>query len=98
MNLEDLTIKEVREITKLFGTNPNQPTPFVVGKAYFIRTVTYHLTGRVKEISGQFLILAALYLNLCVSKPRNIIYWGILIAISASIHFYLFAFIFAIRK
>ena len=35
----------------------NSETPFEVGKAYFIRTVTYHLTGRVKRIRGQFLEL-----------------------------------------
>lgn len=52
--------------------------------------------GMHAALTGQFLILAALYLNLCVSKPRNIIYWGILIAISASIHFYLFAMVLAL--
>lgn len=31
--------------------------PFEVGKAYFIRTVTYFATGRVKAIVGQFLVL-----------------------------------------
>ena len=31
--------------------------PFVVGKAYFIRTVTYFATGRVKAIVGQFIVL-----------------------------------------
>lgn len=31
--------------------------PFEIGKSYFIRTVTYHLTGRVKEIKGDFLVL-----------------------------------------
>ena len=31
--------------------------PFQVGKAYFIRTVTYFATGRVKAIVGQFLVL-----------------------------------------
>lgn len=30
---------------------------FEVGKSYFIRTVTYHLTGRLVGIDGQFLIL-----------------------------------------
>ena len=32
-------------------------TPFEVGQAYFIRTVTYHLTGEVVKVEGQFLIL-----------------------------------------
>ena len=31
--------------------------PFEVGKAYFIRTVTFHLTGRVRAITGKFLLL-----------------------------------------
>jgi hypothetical protein len=31
--------------------------PFQVGSAYFIRTVTYFATGRVKAIVGQFLVL-----------------------------------------
>ena len=31
--------------------------PFKVGSAYFIRTVTYFATGRVKAIVGQFLVL-----------------------------------------
>ena len=33
------------------------PTPFVVGMAYYFRTVTYHLTGRVKAIVGSFLVI-----------------------------------------
>lgn len=32
-------------------------TPFQIGSAYFIRTVTYFATGRVKAIVGQFLVL-----------------------------------------
>lgn len=31
--------------------------PFQVGKAYFIRTVTYFATGRVRAIVGNFLVL-----------------------------------------
>ena len=31
--------------------------PFKVGDAYYIRTVTYHMTGRVKAIVGQFLVM-----------------------------------------
>lgn len=35
----------------------NMKIPFKVGSAYFIRTVTYFATGRVKAIVGQFLVL-----------------------------------------
>lgn len=31
--------------------------PFLVGEKYFIRTVTYFATGRVKAIKGHFLVL-----------------------------------------
>jgi hypothetical protein len=31
--------------------------PFEIGKEYFMRTVTYHLTGRVIDIVGKFLVL-----------------------------------------
>ena len=34
-----------------------QKTPFEIGQAYFFRTVTYHLTGRVTAIVGGFLLL-----------------------------------------
>ena len=32
--------------------------PFAVGKAYFIRTVTYHMLGKIERISGNFLVLS----------------------------------------
>lgn len=32
--------------------------PFEVGKNYFIRTVTYHLTGHLEKIVGDFLIFS----------------------------------------
>ncbi len=31
--------------------------PFKVGSSYFIRTVTYFATGKIKAIVGQFLVL-----------------------------------------
>ena len=37
--------------------NGAKPIPFEIGKKYFIRTVTYHSTGLVKAIVGDFLIL-----------------------------------------
>lgn len=32
-----------------------QHTPFVVGKEYFVRTVTFYFTGKVSKIIGQFI-------------------------------------------
>ena len=37
--------------------NSGKRIPFEVGKKYFIRTVTYHSTGEVSDIVGDFLIL-----------------------------------------
>lgn len=34
-----------------------QRHPFEKGKAYFIRTVTYHLVGKVREVLMDFLVL-----------------------------------------
>lgn len=38
-------------------TQSDLASVFELGKAYFIRTVTFHLTGRVVRTAGQFLIL-----------------------------------------
>ena len=35
----------------------NHELPFKIGEAYFIRTVTYFATGRLKEVVGKFLVL-----------------------------------------
>ena len=31
--------------------------PFVIGKSYFVRSLTYHILGKVKNVSGNFLVL-----------------------------------------
>ncbi len=36
---------------------PIEGLPFKIGKSYFFRTVTYHLTGMVTAIVGKFLVL-----------------------------------------
>jgi len=47
-------IKEQLEETEKFDVNELKD---FVGKKLFIRTVTYHLTGKVKKIVGNFLVL-----------------------------------------
>lgn len=39
------------------GDQSESDCPFEVGEAYFIRTVTYHVIGRVKVVKGAFLVL-----------------------------------------
>ena len=45
------------ESERILKMEKQNKTPFQIGKAYFIRTVTYHLTGRVTAIAGNFLML-----------------------------------------
>jgi hypothetical protein len=56
----------IKKLEKLIKESENKESitfnqeftlPFEIGKEYFIRTVTYHLTGRVKDIVGKFLVL-----------------------------------------
>ncbi len=58
MNIEDLTIKEARELAKIFcGSTAEIKHPFAIGKNYFIRTVTHHHTGRLVEVTPTELVL-----------------------------------------
>lgn len=56
MNIDNLTVKEVRELQGLLKT-PTESHPYKVGKNYFIRTVTHHLTGRLVKVTRQELVL-----------------------------------------
>ena len=60
MNIEDLTIKQARELAAIF--NPaaasfKSPHPFQIGKKYFIRTVTHHHTGVLVDVTPTELVL-----------------------------------------
>lgn len=48
-------ISEALDQNKVNGTHEDMP--YEVGKAYFFRTVNYHILGRVKKIVGDVLIL-----------------------------------------
>ena len=57
--MNDKTIELVLELVKQSskGVTSSVKHPFEIGKQYFIRTVTYHSTGKVKDIIGDYLIL-----------------------------------------
>ena len=72
MNIDELTIGEAKQLARLFSSQDTKPPaevltgaaglsgppcPFEIGSAYFIRTVTFHLTGRVRAVVGGFLVL-----------------------------------------
>ncbi len=61
MNLEDLTIKEVREIQTLFADAPmarHRPShSFEIGKNYLRRCVTHIQLGHVKSVTDTDIVL-----------------------------------------
>ena len=69
-DINDLLIKQARELTDLLRSSPlfnlpaavTNPTsypghPFKIGANYFIRTVTFHHTGRLVEVTPTELVL-----------------------------------------
>lgn len=58
MELENLTIKQIREIQSFCGTKTKSFEPLVeVGKKVFIRTVTHHYTGECVKCNKEWLEL-----------------------------------------
>ena len=57
MNIDTLTLGELREINALFGNKQQFENPYPVGKNIFIRTVTHHHTGKLVAVTQQELVL-----------------------------------------
>ncbi len=57
INIEDLTIKQARELFALFSEKPVDPHPYQVGKNYIIRTVTMITIGRLVAVHAQEIVL-----------------------------------------
>lgn len=58
MNIDELTIKEVKHIQSLLkGGETKHESPYQVGQAYLIRTVTLYYTGKVKRVTPKEIIL-----------------------------------------
>lgn len=58
MDLENLTLRQVRELQSIFVTKTTENHPFVLGEKYFIRTATYFHLGRLIEVTGKWLVLS----------------------------------------
>jgi hypothetical protein len=57
-NINDLTIGQLREIQALLPSNGNNnDSHWVIGKGYFLRTGTHHLTGVLVKVTPQELVL-----------------------------------------
>jgi len=60
MKIEDLTIKQAKELAKMFGSDGGQNVlvaPVKIGESYLFRTVTHIEVGRVKAVDGVFITL-----------------------------------------
>ena len=54
--VDELTVGQVKELARFAGV-PAVEHPYQVGKAYFIRTVTFYYTGRLVRVTAQELVL-----------------------------------------
>lgn len=57
MSIDNLTIKEARELVAMFGAKTDIVGPWEIGKIYLIRTVTMIDTGKLVAVSEHELVL-----------------------------------------
>jgi len=57
MNIDELTIGEAKRLTAMLKCSQSSHS-FEIGKAYLIRTVTMHYTGRVIEVTDTDVVLS----------------------------------------
>lgn len=62
MDIDNLTVKEIKHIQSLLkapseGSHPEGSHPYQVGKNYFVRTVTHHMTGKLLKVTAKELVL-----------------------------------------
>ncbi len=59
MNLDDLTIKEAKELACMFGNKKDCCHPFKIGESYLIRTVTMIVLGRLEKVMDNELVMSS---------------------------------------
>ena len=57
MEMDKLTIGEIKELRSLFNTSACSKHPYKIGEKYFIRTVTHHYTGKLVEVYEDELVM-----------------------------------------
>ena len=60
MNINELTLGQVKEITNLFDdkTESKKSHPYKIGQNYFIRTITFFYVGKLKAVYDDVLVLS----------------------------------------
>jgi hypothetical protein len=59
MSIENLTIKDARELASLFGGSNNKSHPFKIGENYLIRTVTMIVLGKLEAVYDSELVMSS---------------------------------------
>src|ERR1700761_7084751 len=61
MNIDDLTIKEAKELACMFGGKESKGCchPFKVGEAYLVRTVTMIVLGKLDKVYDGELVMSS---------------------------------------
>lgn len=58
MNIEELTLKQIRELQSItIGASAQHPSKYPVGKNVIVRTVTMIYTGKLQEVTASDLVL-----------------------------------------
>ncbi len=57
MDIDDLTVRQLREIQAMGAGSASSETAFKVGHMYLIRCVTYHMLGEVVRVTAGELVL-----------------------------------------
>jgi hypothetical protein len=57
MDIDNLTIAEIKQINQLLKGGDATLSPYKVGEHYFIRTVTHYLTGKLVRVTAKELVL-----------------------------------------
>ena len=54
----ELSLNDLRDLLcEQFSLPENNTSPYVIGKNYFVRTVTHYLTGRVTRVTQQEIVV-----------------------------------------
>jgi hypothetical protein len=57
MNIDSLTIAEIKQINQLLKGGEATLSPYKIGENYFIRTVTHFNTGKLIRVTSKELVL-----------------------------------------
>ncbi len=57
MNIDDLTLGQIKEIQAMCGSKETTSHPYPTGQNVFIRTVTMHYTGKLVRVTNSELVL-----------------------------------------